>query len=173
MIRERIQPTERSDEDNDTPFIGLTVCPAYNSAYKEDVLEEYGLTKKEYRNSGDYLPKDRKRYNDTWENPGTEIFNQVTHGISDILRELVIQTRNVNTSRFILNFNGGDDSEYVDVVTKHWPSFGRCYSIIPKKCIVEQGITRIVAKARISIYIYLGYPGQFMHSNSKTKVSIL
>ena len=172
MIREKIQPTERSDEDNDTPFIGLTVCPAYNSAYKEDVLKQYGMNKKDYRQNGGYQPKGGKGYNDTGQNSRAEIFNEVTHEISDILNELVIQTRNANTSLFILNFNGGYDSEYVDIVTKYWPSFGRCYSITPKKYLVQQGITRIVAKARLSIYIYLGYPGQFMHSNSKTKVPI-
>ena len=43
MIRERIQPTEESNEDGDTPFIALTVCPEYHAAYKEATLKEYGL----------------------------------------------------------------------------------------------------------------------------------
>lgn len=170
MIRERIQPTEESNEDSNTPFIALTVCPEYHAAYKEVVLEEYGLKKKDYRKRGHYLPKNGKDYNDTWQHSGTEIFNNVTHDIREILHELVIRTKNSNTTRYIIDFEEKDIFKYVDIVTKFWPSFGRCFNILPKKNVVQQGITRIETRARISIYIYLGYPGQFMHSNSKTKV---
>ena len=173
MVRERIQPTEDSNEDSQTPFMALTVCPEYHAAYKDEVLKEYGLTKKDYRKKGHYIPYDEMKSNKTWNQTGTEIFNSVTHDVREILRKLVVRTKNANTTRFTIDFDEDDISQHVDIVTKYWPSFGRCFNIAPKKNVVKQGITRIEALARISIYIYLGYPGQFMHSNSKTKVSVI
>ena len=173
MVRERIQPTEDSNEDSETPFLSLTICPEYHAAYKEDVLQRYGLTKEDYRKKAHYMPKNGKEINSKWEQNGVEIFENVTHGVREILRKLVIRTKNANTTRFIINFDQDDIFEHAEIVTKYWPSFGRCFNILPKSYVVKQGITRIEALARISIYIYLGYPGQFMHSNSKTKVNAI
>ena len=173
MVRERIQPTEDSNQDSQTPFMALTICPEYHAAFKEEVLQEYGLTKKDYRKKATYMPYDEMKYNNTSEQTGTEIFNNVTHDVREILRKLVIRTKNANTTRFTIDFDQDNISQHAEIVTKYWPSFGRCFNIAPKDNVVKQGITRIEALARISIYIYLGYPGQFMHSNSKTKVAVI
>ena len=57
MIRESSMSTKDSSEDTDTPFIDLTICPAYDVAYKDDMVEHYGLNKKHYRAHGVYFNK--------------------------------------------------------------------------------------------------------------------
>ena len=52
MFRERIVSTTEAVGDNDTPFIDFTICPAYDAAYKDDVLNAYGTNKDQYRKKG-------------------------------------------------------------------------------------------------------------------------
>ena len=66
-----------------------------------------------------------------------------------------------------------NDSELLQVITKYkGSSLGTCYSIRPKDPIVGLGIFKIDFVARLGIYVYLGYPGQFMYL-AKTKVKYI
>ena len=153
MIREHSMSTQDSSEDTDTPFIDLTICPAYDVAYKEDLVEHYGLNKKQYRAHGVYFNKTYNQSNDV-----RSVFENVTHNIGELMHRMIIATRK---SRLILNFDESNFSKDLDITTKYWNNFGRCYSIHPKDHIIKLGI--------INIDI-VGYPGQFIRT--KTKVYI-
>ena len=61
------------------PFIDFTVCPAYESAYKEDVLKYYNLTIRDYRSQGIFYP--RKNGNNV---DRRSMFINATHDVEDI-----------------------------------------------------------------------------------------
>ena len=83
---------------------------------------------------------------------------------------MVIVTKSTQESRINIEFNGTNTSEYIEITTKYWHSFGRCYSIHPKDNVIKLGPQNFDIVSRMDVYIYFGYPGQFMHPNSKTKV---
>ena len=45
-VTEHVMYTTDTEKNIGKPFIDFTVCPAYESSYKEDILEYYGLEKK-------------------------------------------------------------------------------------------------------------------------------
>ena len=165
MIREHSMSTKDSSGDTDTPFIDLTICPAYDVAYKDDMVEHYGLNKKQYRAHGVYF---NKTYNPSKD--ARLVFETITHNIDELIDRMIIATRNKERSRFILNFDESNFSKELDITTKYWNNFGRCYSIHPKDHIIKLGIITLDIVGLVDIYIYLGYPGQFMRT--KTKVCI-
>lgn len=165
MVRERIEPIEVAVKNKESPFIGMFVCPDYDSAYKHIVLSDYGINKTDYRTNGIFIPKNNEKKIDA-----NVLFHLVTHELNEILKTVVIRTRLGNTSNFIIEFDNPNHLEHIDIETKFWPSFGRCYSLLFKNHVLEQGVTYIDAYARLSIYIYLTHPGHFTHINSKTKV---
>ena len=164
MVRERVEPIEIASKSNYSPFIGIIVCPDYHSSYKSNILNGYGLNKTRYIN-GRYFP-----LNDSNGHNGSIIFESVTHNIHDILKQIDVLTRSGWKSAFVIKFEKNNHSEHIDVEIKYWPSFGRCYSLSLKQHILNQGINFIGFTSRVGIYIYLTYPGQFTHPNSKTKV---
>ena len=54
--------------DEDTPFIDLVVCPAFESAYKKDVIEYYGMDRYKYVNEGSFGPTKNSNDSDDQEN---------------------------------------------------------------------------------------------------------
>ena len=164
MVRERFEPIEIASKHNYSPFIGIIVCPDYHSSYKSDILNSYGLNKTSYINGG-YFP-----LTDSNGNNGSIIFQSVTHDVDEILRKIDVLTKAGWKSVFVIDFEKKNHSEHVDVEIKYWPSLGRCYSLSLKQHILNQGVKFIGFTSHIGIYIYLTYPGQFTHPNSKTKV---
>ncbi len=53
---------------------------------------------------------------------------------------------------------------------RYHQKYGTCYSLDVHHELAKKGITQIVFKTFVNSYIFLHYPGQFMHINSKTKV---
>ena len=151
--------------DIDAPFIDLTICPAYLSAYKDDVLNAYGMDKKEYRKKGVYSPSNNTQGTDL-----RAIFKSVTYDIDEILFRAVIKTTNRQKARFDIDFDGPNFTEHIDITTKYWDSFGRCFSMHPKDHVLKLGVRLVDFVARMDVYIYFGHPGQFLHSNTKSKV---
>ena len=165
MIREHLMAIRDTVQDSDSPFIELTICPSYHNAYKEYSLTQYGLNKNTYRKQGVYS---NNRY--TQSKDLSHIFNSVTHDIDELLYRMVIVTKSTKQSRITIEFNGTNTSEHIEITTKYWHSFGRCYSIHPKDHVIKLGPQNFDIVSRMDVYIYFGYPGQFMHPNSKTKV---
>ena len=167
VIRERSQSTADAAGDVNTPFIDLTICPAYDSAYKDYVLEAHGIDKEKYRTKGIYSPTINNRTNTDLR----DIFDSITYDVDEILFRVVIKTMDKQKPKIKINFGGSNFTEHVDITTKYWPSYGRCFSMHPTDGILEMGVTGIEIASRISIYVYFGYPGQFMYVNTKSKVS--
>ena len=61
-----------------------------------------------------------------------------------------------------------------EVDAKFWvkydKTFGRCFSVDLKPEVTQLGVTKIEFFAKLNIYIYLHYPGQYMDVDSKSKV---
>ena len=96
-----------------------------------------------------------------------EIFNSITYNAEEILSSIIIHTVN---KKFNIDFGGSNFTAHVDITTKFWNSFGRCYSIHPKDHVIKLGITRFEIVAHMGIYVYLGYPGQSMQTKSKVSL---
>ena len=167
MIRERVISTKEAKKDTEASFIDLTICPDYHYAYKKEALQKYGLTKDQYRLKAMYSPI---HIHGTSSTNLKRIFNAVTYNINEILHRIVISTSNKNDPHFNIDFNSSNFTQYIDISTKYWPTYGRCYSIHPKEHVLELGVWGIDIVSRINIYIYFGYPGQFMYPTSKSKV---
>ena len=165
MVRERVQSTADSAGDIDTPFIDLTICPAYDAAYKDDVLQHYGMDKNEYRNEGVYFPRNNAKDMDL-----RVIFQSITYDIAELLSHITIFTASKHNTHLDIEFDRPNFTDHINITTKYWPGFGRCFSIHPKEHILKQGVNAVLFVARIDIYIYFGYPGQFMNPNTKSKV---
>ena len=170
IIREQVRPTSDSAEDMDMPFIDLIICPSFDVSYKKENLEKYGIDRSNYTYNGDFTPTKNLKENLTLR----EIFDSISFEVEDILYSVTIFTLDRENSMFTLNFNGSNtyENEIAEVGTKYWNSYGRCYSIRPKKKIIEYGVKIIDFVARMNIYVYFGYPGQFMY-NTKVKVNLL
>ena len=165
MTREKVRPTSGAINDTDFPFLALTICPLYSAAYDDDVVKEYGLDKYQYRAKGNYTPTSSKNN----ETNLRKVFNDITYELEEVLKRVTFFT--LDSSVFNVDFNAqtNDHSEIIKVTTKYWNNYGRCYVIRPSDTIVKLGVRSVDFVARMGIYIFFGYPGQFMY-NTKTKV---
>ena len=169
MVRERVESTKDIINDIDASFIDVTICPSYHSAYKEETLKSYGLSKEEYRRNAVYSPKHDSTKNAT---NLQYIFESVTYDITELLLRVIVTTSNKKNPRFNIEFNNNKFTEYLVITTKYWPTYGRCYSVHPKNHVLKFGVWGIDIVARVNLFIYFGYPGQFMYPNSKAIVFI-
>ena len=165
MIREHSTSTRDAAEGSNSPFFDLTICPSYNSAYKNEVLIYHGLNKTAYRSLGFYYNNDKSHSDEP-----RSIFNSATYNINELLNSLNVVTRDRKVPRLTLKFNEPNTSNILDITTKYWYLLGRCYSFHLKDIVLKLGIIRFEFVSRMGIFIYFGYPGQFMHPNTKTKV---
>lgn len=128
-------------------FIGFTVCPSFQNAYKSQVLELHGISKNDYKNGN-------------FSNIG---YNTATYNWSEIIKQIWINTADPKIPSYKLDLNNSLD-------TKYSIAFGRCFTIeIPKKHL-DRGITTISIYSKIDTFIYLHFPGQFQNHVDKTKV---
>ena len=56
MIKEKIRKTSEGADDANFPFLDLVVCPAYDGAYKSEMLQKYGLDHETYWQEGRFNP---------------------------------------------------------------------------------------------------------------------
>ena len=90
----------------------------------------------------------------------------------ELLFRISIYTNTRKTSYFGIEFDENNFTDHLDIKTKYYHYFGRCYSIHPKDHVLKLGVNAIEIVARLKIYAYFGHPGQFTYFNTKTKVSI-
>ena len=129
------------------------------------MLMKYKLSKNQYRREAIYAPMNEKESSNL-----TEVFNLVTHELEEILYSMEISTSDREKFKYTIYFEESNTTkEVIEYKTVYSDTFGRCYSLRPKQPIRDLGVTKIDIDARMSIYIYFGYPGQFMY-NTKTKV---
>ena len=162
-VKERVQDTVEAITDPSVPFIELTICPAYGSAYKDNVLNSHGISKSGYRTHGQYFSQNQTSMS------LRELFEAITFDASELLFRMDFYTNDNDKYKFGVDFAAGNMEKDVDITPKYWPSFGRCYGIRPKDHIIKLGVNHVDIVARMDIYIYFWHPGQFMY-NTKTKV---
>ena len=168
IIREQIRPTSDAAADTAMPFIDLIICPSYDVSYKKESLEKYGIDRTNYTFNGDFTPSKNTNKSISLR----DIFHSISYEVEDILFSVTIFTLDRKNSMFTVNFDGSNtyDNEIVEVGTKYWNSYGRCYSIRPSNQIIQLGVKIMDFVARMNIYVYFGYPGQYMY-NTKVKVN--
>ena len=165
-VTESVKHTRDTENTDSVPFIDFTVCPAYESAYKEDVLQVYGLNRDEYRGKGVFHSKK----DDTAIDART-LFVTATHNVEEIIYKMTMKTLSYDFPTYEIDFSKSGFENNISITTKFYHHFGRCYSIHPKGDVLKFGVTSINFITKINIYVYFGYPGQFMYSNTKSKVS--
>ena len=165
MIRERLLPSTNAAINEALPFVDMTICPEYSVAYKDALLEIYGLDKYMYRYKGVYLNITGSQVNDP-----QVIYDSITHDVDEIISAMTFHTANGPVDGVKIEFNKTKNYDDIKITTSHWMEFGRCYSIRPNAHLLEQSIQMIDIFSRIDDYIYFGYPGQTMHPNTMTKV---
>ena len=166
IVREQIRPSSDGAFDDTLPFLDFVICPAYQFAYKHDVLQDYGLDKVKFRNDGHFVPRTNKS---TGLDP-KKFFNIITHDPNEILQKVKITTKDRDQRTFLQTFDGTNSTtEHLDVSTKYQNNLGRCFSIRPKNHVVKLEVIKIDITASMDIYVYIGYPGQFMY-NTKERV---
>ena len=165
IVKEQIRQTSDGAFDVSLPFIDLIICPDYDFAFKREILRQYGIDSDEYR-QGNFRPS-----NDTKNHCNLQdIFNDITQNLHELLYKVKFTTLDRRNRTFVEVFsreNPKQNAENVDVVTKYTNTLGRCYSIRPRAHVVRLGILRVEITARLDIYVYLGYPGQFMYNTKK------
>ena len=166
IVREHVLSTAEASGDKDTPFIDLIVCPSYAAAYKDEVLETHGMDKGKYRSKGYFTAQNHSHGANL-----SIIFDSITYDPSELLHKVQIATLDRRKAKFVVDFSQSNIEEHVKITTKYWNTYGKCYSIQPKDHILKLGVKIIDIVARMDIYVYFGYPGQFMF-NTKTKVQI-
>ena len=164
IVREHIRHTADVVKDANLQFLELTICPGYRYAYKDDVLKRYGMDKRKFRKGGSYAPLNYSEGMDL-----RKIFNSVTYEIEELLLYIKIFTLDRQKPQLTIDFQALNTTRHIKVVTKYRSTFGKCYSIQPRDHVVQLAIVKIDIMARYGIYVYFGYPGQFMY-NTKSKV---
>ena len=161
---------EFSSHDMDTassiPFVDLIICPEYFAAYKKEALSYFGLDKEGYKRGGKYYPSKNWRGENL-----REVFNKVSYEVDEILKGIRIKTLSTAHPYIDIVFSENRYDTYLNVTTKLWNTFGRCYSIIPKSELQRLGIVSMIFEAKLDIYIYFGHPGQFLTANRNQKVT--
>ena len=166
VVIESEQLTEEAVKDTEVPFLELTICPTYHSAYKDDILAIYGISKSGYRYGGQYSPSINKTNVDL-----RSIFEEITYDARELLYRIKFFVNDNVEYKFVIDFEKTETLPHLHITTKYWPNFGRCYGVRPKDHIVKKGIARISITARKDIYIYFGHPGQFLYS-TRIKVHV-
>ena len=154
--------------ENAAPFVDFIVCPSYHNAYKTDVLKNFGLNRGEYKNGNSFYPL----HNGTDMDP-RDFFDIVTYNFSEIFEKIIIRTLNQNEPKITIDMSNESTIERLEIGTKYYATFGKCYSIQMPDEIISNGIISIEFITKVNIYVYFGHPGQFMNVDTKSKVSKL
>ena len=164
IVQERIQSTADVVDENNMQFIELTICPSYKYAYNDDSLQKYGMDKQGLRLGGAYAPINYSEEMDL-----RKVFDSVTHEIEELLNYIEIFTLDRAQPQITIDFQESNTTNFIKVVSKYHHNLGKCFSIQPREHVVQLGVVKIDIFARYGLYVYFGYPGQFMY-NTKTKV---
>lgn len=99
-----------------------------------------------------------------------EVFRLVTFELHEIMKKISIRTTNYDSPKITLDMSMPNNDSIVTWNTKYKELFGRCYSMELSNLVTKMGIIQMTFKAKMGIYIYIHYPGQFNDFDSKTKV---
>ena len=155
-----------TDAAGSIPFVDLIICPEYFAAYKNEALSYFGLDKEGYKRGGKYYPSKNWRGGSL-----REVFYKVSYEVDEILKGIRIKTLSTTHPYIDIAFSENRYDIYLNVTTKLWNTFGRCYSIIPKPELKQLGLVSMISETKLDIYVYFGHPGQFLTANRNQKVT--
>lgn len=146
-------------------FLAFSICPAFEEAYKNDVLAKYGIRERNYQ-KGVYNPSINP------ENASHEdIFNEATYTLEEIVKEIRLKTSNQARTEVVVPFKLMEwNSEIATWDTNYHQLYGKCYTMSVQPDIAQMEVTQIQVESKINIFVFLHHPGQFNDFNSKTKV---
>lgn len=110
----KIKPT------GDATFLAFTICPAYESAYKDDILNNFGSSKVNIRNGNFSLAAA------DWK--ADEVYEKVTHDFDEVVTKFKIETVDKNLPKIVIR-SRKDSVKAAKIVTSYGLTLGRCYSI--------------------------------------------
>ena len=125
-------------------FLAFTVCPSIGDSYKIPILENHGLTKKDYSRNGIFSSKLINKSPD-------ELFDEITYGLTEIIDEIEVITEDF--AKIAIDFK-----KDAAVFNMHHKWFGKCYSIELASHIIKQGISQIEFTSKLNTYIYFHHP---------------
>ena len=157
-------------------FPHITICPDYQYAYKEDILELYNSSPSQIRNS--LYPKVQNL-------TSYEFHDFVTYELEEVLDSMEISVTNplamkngsfykvqylpdpdTSESKFTLGFDPQDWT------TQRYKTFGRCYSFKAPKFIQRAKIEDIAMVFKRNSVVYLHHVGQFFSMDGDTKLNV-
>ena len=144
----------------DTTFIALTICPAFDVAYKSETLESMGSNRSLIQ-SGRYFSLNESMKN--W-----DFFDQIVYSKEELIRRVIVNTRDRQNAAISL---GLENSENATWSNKYNRFYGRCFSLELSKTVTAKGVRSVEIETFIDMYVFLHYPGQFTEYNSMTKAS--
>ena len=160
----RVKPTS----DSETTFISFTICPDYHSAYKSEVLKNYNLTVRDYRDKKAmwYPPKDTN-FTDA-----REFFHNITYEIHEVIEKIKISTMSLKKSEAKIEITQFENfkQEFVEFHTQYEDTYGRCYTMNATQSLLRLSLKYVEFVARMGVYIFIEHPGQHLHGNSRSKV---
>ena len=157
-------------------FPHITICPDYQYAYKEEILELYNSSPSQIRNS--LYPKVQNL-------TSYEFHDFVTYELEEVLDSMEISVTNplamkngsfykvqylpdpdTSESKFTLGFDPQDWT------TQRYKTFGRCYSFKAPKFIQRAKIEDIAMVFKRNSVVYLHHVGQFFSMDGDTKLNV-
>lgn len=150
----------------------MTLCPAYESAYKDELLQDkYGTDKFRYGEQGNYTtPKVPKA-------DPKMVFKEVSHTLSDLLMSITLNLNREEKSKLELKYFMAVDFDAKDEFGNSWSVkyhslYGRCYSLDLNQGVTRMGINAIEFLTKMDAYIFLHHKGQYLDNDSMTKVFV-
>ena len=160
-------------------FPHITLCPDYQYAYKEDILELYNSTPSQIRNS--LYPKVQNM-------TSYEFHDFVTYELEEVLDSMEISVSNPlvkkNGSSYKVQYLPDPDTSRIweskftlgfdpqDWTTQRYKTFGRCYSFKVPKFIQRAKIEDIAMVFKRNSVVYLHHVGQFFSVDGDTKLNV-
>ena len=169
----------KPSSDPEVPFAGFTICPEYNSAYKNEGLVKHRLGKNAYRGQKAAWYNDSDQHAVTLD--GHNVYRDVTHGMDEVLRSIYVGTRSksvlrkfdrqTKSSKNSIEDWVVEDMEGIKIITKYHHTFGRCYCMEIAENIKKLGITAVSITTKMDVNIWIEHPGQHMFLDSRERVS--
>lgn len=152
----KVEPTGQNT------FLAFTICPAYEHAYKENILTKLGTSREQIRSGNFSL----EAAGATWVQD--KIFEQITHDFKDVVEEIRIFTEHQPITLKTEHIN----SSLAKVVPLFGLTLGRCFSLEFLPILASLEIRSMQMIGNINFYVYFHHPFQFLDKDTKTKVHV-
>ena len=107
-----------------------------------------------------------------------QLFERATYDLHEILHSMSIGTDDPTQPQIIMAFGNQsktanqtlEDEKIAKFSTKFYDVFGRCFELEINPEVTALGISNIIIKGKVGVYVYIHHPEQFTEVDTKTKV---